>query len=89
MFAAMVDFDDNGNIGLGDFSLFTAAYGSTDLLYDLDQNGNVGLGDFSIFTAWYGSQVPGGEMGETVPEPVTLALLGIGAATLCRRRRAR
>jgi len=44
---AQGDFNDDGEVGLGDLSLFAAAC-------DFDGDGEVGLGDLSYFAAAYG-----------------------------------
>ena len=57
------DFNGDGQVSLGDFSLFVRTYGLSEghkdfnLLYDLDGNGRIGLGDFSIFVRNYGKRI--------------------------------
>jgi hypothetical protein len=76
------DFDSNGAVGLGDFSVFAGAYGSVpgdpewNALCDLDANDFVGLGDFSLFAGFYGTTYSYASVLEPVPEPVSL----VGAA---------
>jgi hypothetical protein len=79
------DFDYNGLAALGDFSMFSSAYGMTsdhqwwNPLYDLDGNGAVGMGDFSIFRDLYGtSYTYAGGTPAAVTEPAA-AILAAGA----------
>jgi hypothetical protein len=91
------DFEPNGVVGLGDFSLFGGMYatGAADPdwnpIYDLDGNGFVGLGDFSLFAGLYGTTyADDGYVGAgPVPEPAALVLTAWGALALMRRRRNR
>jgi hypothetical protein len=51
------DLDGNDTVGLSDFSMFSAVYGSPAppaTAKDFDFNGTVGLADFSMFSAHYG-----------------------------------
>ncbi len=58
--ACAADFDGNGEVNLGDFGVFGAAFGSTagDANYnpdaDFDGNGEVNLGDFGVFGGQFG-----------------------------------
>jgi hypothetical protein len=52
------DFDLDGQVNIGDFSLFLVAFGSSDPLFDLDGDGQVGLGDFSEFLVSFGIACP-------------------------------
>jgi hypothetical protein len=65
--ACDADYDGNGWVGIGDFGVFTAAYGavSSDDHYDAraDHNadGSIGLVDFGVFTQrWGGPPGPSG-----------------------------
>jgi hypothetical protein len=84
------DFDANGVVGLGDFSLFGDMYGLAlgdadyDALFDLDGNACIALGDFSLFAGLYGTTY---SHSAAVPEPATCALVAAGALTLLGRRR--
>jgi len=89
------DIDSNGVVGLGDFSLFTSAYGSAaggpgwNAPADIDDNGYVGLADFSYFTALYGtsySYASGGSDDGSVPEPAAVALAAAAGLALLKRR---
>jgi hypothetical protein len=90
------DFDENAAVGLGDFSLFAGMYGLTegeigwDANADIDRNGAVGLGDFSLFAGLYKTTYTYGGPGApvtSVPEPATVAFLGLGLPVLLRWRR--
>ena len=63
--AADVDYDGDGVVGVGDFLLFVARFGTMqggpnyDAKYDLDSDGQVGVSDFLIFFGFFGqSTVP-------------------------------
>ena len=47
------DFDGDGTVGLGDFFLFSDAFGSTDERFDMDGNGKVDYGDFWLFITYF------------------------------------
>ncbi|MCG8511571.1 MAG: dockerin type I domain-containing protein, partial [Rhodospirillales bacterium] len=91
------DFNGDGNVDGQDFSLLKANFGQIGgaTLADGDANGdgNVDGQDFSILKANFGasSQAEAAELqafgNAIVPEPTTLALLGLGGAMLLRRRR--
>ena len=77
------DFDGDGQVALGDFSLFVTTYGSAegddnfDPLYDLDGNGQIGLGDFSIFVQDYGKRIGSAKMVPVIAEengPASLSM---------------
>lgn len=57
----MYDADDNGRVGLSDFTQFISAYGKPATTpqgykFDFDKNGTVGLSDFLLFIQNYGQQ---------------------------------
>ena len=63
--AADVDYDGDGVVGVGDFLLFVARFGtnqgdpSYEAEYDLDGDGQVGVSDFLVFFGFFGqSTVP-------------------------------
>jgi hypothetical protein len=49
-----VDIDESGTVGLSDFAIFSADYGTSAKRSDFDFSGTVGLSDFAIFSAHYG-----------------------------------
>ncbi|MYC12573.1 MAG: SUMF1/EgtB/PvdO family nonheme iron enzyme [Gemmatimonadetes bacterium] len=63
--AADVDYDGDGVVGVGDFLLFVARFGTNqgdpnyEAEYDLDGDGQVGVSDFLVFFGFFGqSAVP-------------------------------
>jgi hypothetical protein len=49
-----MDYDVNGQVGLGDFVLFGQDYGGTNWRSDFTGDGMVSLGDFVVFAQHYG-----------------------------------
>ncbi len=60
---ALLDFDEDNEVGIGDFLLLVSHFGLSendmgfDSTYDLDDNGTVGFSDFLIFTEGFGKRV--------------------------------
>jgi|GEM_PF-3836249 len=52
------DFNNDGVIGMGDFTLLVSGYGSNVCLFDLNVNGQVDFSDLSIFFASFGLVCP-------------------------------
>ena len=54
------DFDDDGSVGLSDFSSFLVAFGTTcsGCVEDIDGSGTVDLADFSAFLVVFGTDCP-------------------------------
>ncbi len=48
------DLDNNGAVGISDFGLFKAAFGTSNADADFDGNGAVGVSDFGIFKSYFG-----------------------------------
>ena len=51
---ASPDFDDDGEVGFGDFFLFAEAFGGSDPVFDLDGSGSVDFADFFLFAENFG-----------------------------------
>ena len=51
---ASPDFDDDGEVGFGDFFLFAEAFGGSDPRFDLDGSGSVDFADFFLFAENFG-----------------------------------
>ena len=69
-----------------DYAIWAANYGATNATWatgDFNGDGQVNGADYAIWAANYGGA--GGV--SLTPEPATLTLLALGAATLLRRRR--
>ncbi|XAL99519.1 PEP-CTERM sorting domain-containing protein [Phycisphaeraceae bacterium D3-23] len=78
------DIDGDGFVGAGDLDLILANWGATGTPADADGSGTVGQGDLDIVTGNWG----GGSPPETVvPEPGSLAALGLCSLLVMRRRR--
>ncbi len=88
VYTVLADLDgDAVIIGQGDLDLVLADWGTNVTPgsggdCDCDGLGFVGQGDLDIVLADWGDSVAG-----TIPEPATMALLGLGALALIRRRR--
>jgi hypothetical protein len=52
------DLDNNGNVGMTDFMLFSGSWGSSDAVADFDGDGNVGMADFMTFQDRWGTTAP-------------------------------
>ena len=48
------DMNTDGTVGLADFGMFSAIYGTMDKSGDYNWDGTVGLADFGMFSAHYG-----------------------------------
>lgn len=92
VFRLSADFNDDGRVDDGDFGVFEANFGPTDVA-DADGDGDSDGADFLLLQQQVGFGVPAGGVSASVtaiPEPSTAALLLVGvaaaAAVACRRR---
>ena len=92
------DANLDGLVNLSDFNRLAANFGSTSGDWskgDFNYDSNVNLSDFNRLAANFGLSAAGptvtpddwARLGAAVPEPSSVALLGIGALAMVRRRR--
>ena len=92
------DADEDGDVDINDLSALASNWGETSGMGwddgDFDGDGDVDINDLSALASNWGYGTEGGmSLGDAlgsagIPEPATLALLGLGAMALLRRRRA-
>jgi len=86
------DFDGNGFVGIDDLNILLANWNTTVTAGDLtvgdaDGTGFIGVDDLNILLAnWNAGTLPT-PPGTVIPEPASLALLGLGGIAMLRRRR--
>jgi hypothetical protein len=93
------DANLDGNVNLTDFNRLASNFGGSNSVWtrgDFNYDGLVNLTDFNLLAANFGLQASGPEvtpedwsnLAAAIPEPSSLALLGLAATSLVRRRRA-
>ena len=80
------DANDDGLVDVADYDIWAANVGATNATWtmgDFNGDGLVDVADYDIWAANVGTT----SGASTTPEPATIALLAIGAASLLRRRK--
>jgi hypothetical protein len=82
------DYNLDLKVDIVDFGSFGADYGSVAARSDFNNSGGlVDIVDFGTFGGNYGLGLGGAGSGSAVPEPASIALIGIALAGLATRRR--
>ncbi len=93
------DANGDGTVSILDFAILRANFGNSDMvtfeLGDFNEDGVVSILDFAILRANFGTSATSAQLASidawyasVVPEPTSLAIIGLGGLTLLRRRRA-
>ncbi|XAM00112.1 PEP-CTERM sorting domain-containing protein [Phycisphaeraceae bacterium D3-23] len=88
------DYTGDGLVGVEDLDLLLANWGDAVTpgdyaLGDGNGDGLIGSDDLALVQAHWGNGTPGSPGGGVIPEPGSLALLGLGGLALMHRRRQR
>jgi hypothetical protein len=89
-FALPGDYDHNGTVDMGDYTVWRQNFGNTNTDADGDRNGVVDAGDFLVWRHNLGHTLPGSAAGGgagaemvSIPEPTTATLIWAALLTLC------
>lgn len=89
------DVNLDGVVSLGDLTMLASNYNQSGMAWgqgDISADGSISLGDLTMLASYYGmttEQFMAANPGiYPTPEPTTIALLGLGAVGLLKRRRA-
>jgi hypothetical protein len=85
------DVNMNGTVDFSDFQILSSNFGGSAIWTggDLDGSGSVNFSDFQILSSNFGGSGPPPAIaaGAAVPEPATIALIGLAVGALALRRR--